>query len=770
MKVERIVLFVMLFLCSYGLFAQTEMNIKITDSAGSPLPYAQIAYFPRNDTTALKYAVADSTGIIHVIVKQLPVSIKAEYIGYKPKEIVCNTTNSLNIKLEDDILSLKGVTIIASRPKIKMSKEGIVANIQGTALGKLGSAEDVLQHIPLLRNTIEGFVVFGKGTPIVYIDGKEMRNQDELRELKSDDISDIEVITNPSSKYDASVKSVIKIKTIHRQNNSLSVDAMTKDGLGRKDRYYTSESVSIDKRNGKLDIYGSLWHNMESTTQFATQDLIGQANGLSEESSVMNDVTKSRNFHFNFGSNYEINDSNRIGISYTLYVPMHDNSSTRLDNALKIDGKLYDHLTNNTDSKTSNKTAHTLNAYFDGKIGKTGLEANFTYLHNGHDESNAIKESSSMEGERDLKTQNTVKNSLLAFSFSANIPVWHGSLDLGTEESYTLRDDDFYSDNNYVSSSDSHFDKKYVSVFGNYNLDLPFGNLTAGIRYEHFDYKYTGDEEIKKTYNNYFPTVSFSTQIGSVSLLASYSSKTGRPEYSQLSNDVFYASMYSLQTGNPQLKNTTIHDAVISAGWKFLQFQLDYTYTNDAIIYFNYPYGNDQLVTMTTYRNIPKIKVLTPVVVIAPSFGIYSPQLTLAMQKQWINSKELIGDVNLGKPIFLAGFANTLDFGKSWLLDINLNFQSNGDYQNAHVLKNVYALDVGISKSLFKNRLSIKLEGQDLLNRNNDASTVYSPHIQLSQMNEYYRRMVMLTLRYQFNVKEYRHNSTKAGQEEIDKL
>ncbi len=138
MKVERIVLFVMFFLCSYGLFAQTEMNIKITDSAGSPLPYAQIAYFPRNDTTALKYAVADSTGIIHVIVKQLPVSIKAEYIGYKPKEIVCNTTNSLNIKLEDDILSLKGVTIIASRPKIKMSKEGIVANIQGTALGKLG--------------------------------------------------------------------------------------------------------------------------------------------------------------------------------------------------------------------------------------------------------------------------------------------------------------------------------------------------------------------------------------------------------------------------------------------------------------------------------------------------------------------------------------------------------------------------------------------------------------------------------------------------------
>lgn len=61
-----------------------------------------------------------------------------------------------------------------------------------------------------------------------------MRNQDELKELKSGDINEIEVITNPSSKYDATVKSVIKIKTKHHKDNSLSADAMIKEGLGRK--------------------------------------------------------------------------------------------------------------------------------------------------------------------------------------------------------------------------------------------------------------------------------------------------------------------------------------------------------------------------------------------------------------------------------------------------------------------------------------------------------------------------------------------------------
>jgi hypothetical protein len=770
MKIRRIVLFVMLFLCSYNLLAQTEMNIRITDATNSPLPYAQISYFSKDDSSALQYAVADSLGLIHIIVKDFPINITAEYIGYKSKKVVCDKAQTLSISLEEDVQSLKGVTITGTRPKLKLSGEGFVANIQSSALSKVGSAEDVLQHIPLIRNTHEGLVVFGKGKPTIYIDGKEMRNQDELKELKSTDINEIEVVTNPSSKYDATVKSVIKIKTKRHKDNTLSADAMIKEDLGRKNKYLTTESVSVEKRTKRLDILGSLWYSMESSTQLAKINSHKNTNGITDESSTLNDVTKSRNAHINLGLNYDLNDSNSIGIKYTLYIPTHDNSNTHLDNSLTRESVLYDHLTNNTDSKTSNRTGHTLNVYYDGKIGKVELETDFTYLNNGHSETNAIKENSTKIGERLLSTKNTVKNSLYAFKFSANIPAWKGSVDLGTEDSYTKRGDDFYSNNDYVRSSNSHFDKKYVSIFGDYSLGLPFGNLTAGVRYEHFDYKYSGDNVIKKTYNNFFPSISFSTQIGAVRLLASYSSKTERPEYKQLSNDVFYASMYSLQTGNPLLNNTTIRDANLSVSWRFLQFQLDYTNYHDAIIYFNYPYANNDMVTMTTYRNIPTIKQLTPVLVIYPSFGIYSPQLTIALQKQWVKSKELIGETNLTKPILLIGFSNTFDFGKKWLLDMNLNFQGKGDYQNAHIQKNVWGLDLGISKSWFNGKLNIKLEGQDLLNMNNDASIIYSPHIQLSQTNKYYRRMAVLTLRYHLNEKGNKRNSTRAGQEEIDKL
>lgn len=770
MKVKGIVLFIMLFICSYNMLAQTEMNIRITDTTGAPLPYAQISYYAKADSSASQYAVSDSLGLIHVIAKDFPLNITAEYIGYKSKKVVCDKAQPLSISLEEDVQKLKGVTITGTRPKLKISREGFVANIQSSALSKIGSAEDVLQHIPMIRNTNEGLVFFGKGKPTIYIDGKEMRNQDELKELKSCDINEIEVITNPSSKYDATVKSIIKVKTKHHKDNSLSADAMIKEGLGRKNRYLTTESVSIEKRTKRFDVLGSLWYSMDSSTQLAKMNLHKNANAITDESNTLNDVTKSRDTHLNLGLNYDLNDSNSVGAKYTLYIPTHGNSHTLLDNLVTQESAIYDQLTNNTDSKTNNRTGQTLNVFYDGKIGKVGLETDFTYLNNGHSETNAINETSIKEDNRLLSTENAVNNSLYAFKFSANIPAWKGSVDVGTEDSYTKRGDIFYSDNQYVSSSNSHFNKMYASLFADYSLDLPFGNLTAGIRYEHFDYKYSGENVIKKTYDNFFPSVSFSTQIGPVNLLASYSSKTERPEYRQLSNDVFYASMYSLQTGNPLLNNTTIHDASLSTSWKFLQFQLDYTNYHDAIIYYNYPYANNDMVTMTTYRNIPTIKQLTSAFVISPSFGIYTPQLTIALQKQWIKSKELIGETNLTKPILLVDFSNTFDFGKKWLLDMNLNFQSKGDYQNAHVYKNVWGLDLGISKSLFNEKVNIKLEGQDLLNMNNDASIVYSPNIQLSQTNKYYRRMVVLTLRYRLNEKGNKHNGTTAGQEEIDKL
>lgn len=77
----------------------------------------------------------------------------------------------------------------------------------------MGTAEDVLKHIPGLQKKNDAYEVFGKGSPIIYVNGRLLRDLSELDQLKSEDIKNVELITSPGARYDASVKAVVKITT-----------------------------------------------------------------------------------------------------------------------------------------------------------------------------------------------------------------------------------------------------------------------------------------------------------------------------------------------------------------------------------------------------------------------------------------------------------------------------------------------------------------------------------------------------------------------------
>ena len=90
----------------------------------------------------------------------------------------------------------------------------------GTVLGKMGTAEDVLKHVPSIVKKKDGYEVVGKGTPIIYINGRKMQDISELDNIKSSDIKSVEVIQNLGATYDASVNAVIKIKTIKKKGKA----------------------------------------------------------------------------------------------------------------------------------------------------------------------------------------------------------------------------------------------------------------------------------------------------------------------------------------------------------------------------------------------------------------------------------------------------------------------------------------------------------------------------------------------------------------------
>ena len=130
----------------------------------------------------------------------------------------------------------------------------------------------------------------------------------------------------------------------------------------------------------------------------------------------------------------------------------------------------------------------------------------------------------------------------------------------------------------------------------------------------------------------FFPTISYGAKIGKVMAQLSYSVKTSRPSYSQLSNNVSYMNRFTRQTGNPYLDNETNHRVELSGVWKFIQFMVNYKDSRNAIIYWAEQILGDEAITMISRKNVKSLKSMTAYISAAPKIGIWAPQINLGRE------------------------------------------------------------------------------------------------------------------------------------------
>lgn len=763
-----VILFI-LFLVSLHSQAQTTIKGKVTGTYNETLPYAIIAYSALNDSIDTGVVTSDSTGLFTLTTESLPIVIRTSYLSYATSEIICKDNKYLHITLQPDTLSLREVVVKGKKPKVRLTNEGVITNITGTTLGKLGNAEDVLLHMPMIHKKGDEIEVFGKGTPTIYINGIEMRDDKELRQLKSTDIKDIELILNPGSRYNASSTSVIKIKTIKKKDNGLSFVFSGTYGKGKQHKDNTELETEINYTLNKWELFSSLWFDNEGSLQDATINQSASNNNSWSESINMGSRFRNRYGQIVVGFNYT-GDSVSTGMKYSSYVPLHSNGLSSFNNNMMVNGDDYDQLTNSTSQRTIPKLGHRISAYYNAGWRKTNVDMNVDFLNDGYDTNSSIDELSKANDARMLTTLNSVRNTLIATKISLSTPMLGGEFNIGTEDSYTNRKDRYENAQGYVATANGRFHQTSLAFYTGFSYNFNFLQLDANVRYENVNYTYKDVNKVHKVFNNFFPSFSLSTNIGKVNLNVSYSSRISRPSYRQLSNDVTYASMYSLQTGYPILDNTIIKDVSLTMNWKFMQFNLDYMIKHHDIINYSYPVSENSYVLMTTFRNIPCISTLMPTFVVSPQIGIWNPELTVGFMKQWVKTTEYIGDYSFEKPIWDLELSNNFESKNGWLAVIGFGFQTKGNYQNTYIFKNTYDLNFSISKTLLKDKLNIKLSAEDILNHDNDTSTMYCPNVTLSQANKYYKRRVLLTIRYTFNVKKSKYKGSGAGNSEINRL
>lgn len=488
---------------------KTETRYKgtIVDETGQPVAYANVYLLHPSDSTVIDGGVSNEAGLFVIPCETSPVLARISFVGYKTVYKLCHNSVLGTIHIQPETQALKGVTIKGERPLFRMNNDAFVTLVEGSFLSTIGTGNDVLAHIPGVIRNGNNIEVIGRGAPLIYINGRQMRNQSELDQLSSDQIKDVEVVMTPGVKYDATVKAVIRIKTIRPVGEGFSFNSRTVAGVNHY--VYELEELNWNYRTGGLDIFGMAeYENCRSRqTNDSRQDTYLQSHY--QQNSLMHYNNKNQMLAGKIGFNYMLNDKHSIGMTYT--VTSRPNSQTSDYFTTMLIGQQTDDQITGRGKVDGDDIQHIISGYYTGQLGKWSLDANADVLLQKQNSDNLTFEDATQGDDRTVTTRNDVKNRLYAAKFVAGHPLWKGNLEIGVEGSYVHRTDVFGNVENIIDASDTKIEENSTAAFVQLMQRLNKLTLIAGLRYEYLDSRYyeggvkMGDES--RTYSDLFPSL-----------------------------------------------------------------------------------------------------------------------------------------------------------------------------------------------------------------------------------------------------------------------
>lgn len=229
---KKILFMSVLLLCSVSIVAQVATTGHVYDKNKNPIPFANIAVLNCKDSTLLNGGVSGDDGFFYVEIpsdKQYSLEnylLRVSFVGYKTvyRYIPIGASQNDSITLAPETKVLNSVTILGQQKLFTMSGSTLTVNVENSILEKSGRLENLLNKIPFVSGSGDSYNVFGRGHAMIYINGKKVVDDSELKSLLSVDIKKVDVITNPGANYDATTQAVIKIYTKqNRVTDSVSV-------------------------------------------------------------------------------------------------------------------------------------------------------------------------------------------------------------------------------------------------------------------------------------------------------------------------------------------------------------------------------------------------------------------------------------------------------------------------------------------------------------------------------------------------------------------
>lgn len=735
---------------------------RVIDEQSKPMPFANVVLLNRTDSVFIVGAVTKDDGTFTIETEKQNGLLKVTSVGYIIRYINARQGNMGDIQMQPDTQMLGEVVVKGSRPLVKMKDDALVTTVEGSYLSKTGTAGDVLGKIPGVISNHGSMEVIGRGTPLIYINGRQMRNQSELDQLSSDQIKDVEVVMTPGAKYDATVKAVIRIKTIRPVGEGLSLNSRTMAGLTHY--VYGLEELNVNYRHGGLDIFGMAEYEnrREKYRNSTVQDT--WLDSHYEQQSAIGYHTKYKPLEGKVGFNYMLGDNSSLGVTYTVS-SQNTHECNEGETTLSVESALVER-TVSEGSEDVDGTRHLVNAYYSGNLGKWSMDANADMLLQRLNTHAVTSEQASTDGHRDVTTDNGVRNRLYAVKVVAAHPLWKGEVELGTEGSYVRRTDVFNNVEGIISAGDTKIEENSTAAFVQLTQRLNKLTLMAGLRYEYLDSRYyesgvkMGDES--RTYSDLFPSLMLMYPLKNVRARLSYSRNINRPAFDQLSGNVVYINRYTYESGNPYLKPSYRDNLSLALNYKWLTGMIDYARVHDYIITSYSSYQDDPTIALLRKDNVSGFDNLSLMVSAAPTFGKYHPQLMVATQMQNLEVQYRGETKKMNSPMAIVRFNNAVNLPFDSWLNADFSWRSAGDAENMR-LASSWQFDISLYKAFWNDRLSVKLACTDLFSSIRQNVTIYNDVRQMYLHKHLDTRNLELTVRYNFNPAKSKYRGQGAG-------
>lgn len=744
---------------------------KIVDENHSPLDFVNVVFLSA-DSTYIAGTVTDKNGeFIFDNSQGNPRFVRLSSIAYTTKTMDVPGNGNLGvIQLEPESVMLGEVVVKSNRPVTAIKGDALVTTVVGTQLEHAGTANDVLTQVPMVLGRDGNFEVFGKGSPAIYINGREVQDLSQLSQLNSADIKNVEVITNPGAKYDASVKSVIRIRTKRPKGDGFSGTLRAQAVMQKYFR--TVDQANFKFRTGGLELFGNFGYIGGKFQSSNMVDMLTQSSTLWNQSLTQSGYMKTNEFFGKAGFSYMFNDSHSIGAYYSNGFTKQKSEYTGISHVL-ADGLPYDNITMYGSSNNNTLPKHHANLYYNGEIGKVCIDFNMDYMWRKNRNSMFNNEMSDNQENTLVNSLGVNRSRLLAEKLVFSYPFWKGGIEFGEEYTSSSFASEYYTDAALVGDADSRVDEDNIAGFVEIGQTFGNFNLGVGLRYEHVKFEYLENgqrkEDQSKTYNNLFPALSLSTMIKNVQLSMSYTHKTQRPSYADLDGTVDYINRFTLEGGNPFLKPEKIHSVELMGAWHQFFGEITYTYKKDPIMNTTYPYGDDAEVKLITMANFPKIQTLQAFAGAQFTVGVWQPKVNVGIMKQWLCIDYSNGRKSLNNPIGLIQFQNAIHLPYDIWLNVDMQWMSGGNDDNTKQTSSSY-LNFKLYKAFFNNQFSLTLEANDIFNKSNRDATLLNKDVTIHRFNTTNNRTFMLTLQYTFNSSRDRYRGQGAGTNEMNRF